>query len=63
MYNISKNRLEDVLNRYLERIILSKKSTFTKTENFYAEYFLKLDDEILNKTISNVAEETESSTA
>lgn len=63
MYNISKNRLEDILNRYLERIILSKKSTFTKTENFYAEYFLKLDDEILNKTISNVAEETESSTA
>lgn len=51
------------MNKYLKRIITSKKSNFTKTELLYADYFLSLDDDILNKTISNLAEETNSSTA
>lgn len=55
--------MEGVLNKYLKRIITSKKSNFTKTELLYADYFLSLDDDILNKTISNLAEETNSSTA
>lgn len=55
--------MEDVLNKYLERIITSKKNNFTKIELSYADYFLSLDNDILNKTISNLAEETNSSTA
>ena len=55
--------MEGVLNKYLKRIITSKKSNFTKTELLYADYFLSLDDDILNKTISNLADETNSSTA
>lgn len=51
------------MNKYLERIITSKKNNFTKIELSYADYFLSLDDDILNKTISNLAEETNSSTA
>lgn len=51
------------MNKYLERIITSKKNNFTKIELSYADYFLSLDNDILNKTISNLAEETNSSTA
>lgn len=51
------------MKRYLERIISSKKNSFTKSELYYADYFLSLGDLLLNKTISNLALETNSSTA
>lgn len=51
------------MNKYLKRIITSKKNNFTKIELSYADYFLSLDNDILNKTISNLAQETNSSTA
>lgn len=48
---------------YLKRIITSKQNTFTKSEQLFANYFLTLGDKLLNKTITELADDTKSSTA
>lgn len=52
-----------MIENYLKRLISSKKKSFTKTEIYFSEYFISLGDELLDKTITNLSEETNSSTA
>lgn len=45
-------------NHYMEKLLLPHMNNFNDTEKSIAQYFIKLDDEVINKTLSNLSDET-----
>lgn len=45
-------------NHYVEKLILPHMNNFNDTEKSIAHYFMKLDEGVINKTLSSLSEET-----
>jgi len=46
-------------SKYLDTLLLKHKASFSDTEKIIANHFKKLGTDVINKTLSNLAEETE----